>query len=158
MQPPSNPRTESAQGRGQIGFSLIEMMISLLVVTIGLMGMAQLLGIALQQNHFARFNTTAVEIARGKIEELKANFDTGLSLGVSSSDLRAGDHGPVVITVGQTGNPELPPQSLAVTWQVVDMAEEQKRVTVTVRPQGVSSPETNSLVRKTIRMTGLFAP
>ena len=154
----NDTRTKAERGCKQGGFSLIEVMIALLVVAVGLMGMAQLLGIALQQNHFARFNTTAVEVARGKIEELKAGFDTGLSLGVFSSDLTAGNHGPMVITVGQPNNPELPPQALEVTWEVTDMADQQKKVTVTVRPEGVSSPETSTMVRKTIRMTGLFAP
>lgn len=154
----SDMRTESQQPRRQSGFSLIEMMISLLVISIGLMGTAQLLGIALQQNHFARFNTTAVEVARGKIEELKAGFDAGLSQGAFSSDLTAGSHGPTVITVGQPDNPALAPQVLEVTWQVTDLADRQKSVTVTVRPEGVSSPETGTMVRKTITMTGLFAP
>ncbi len=153
-----SPAPNNTRSRAPRGFTILEMMIALVVLGVSLIGMAQLLGVALQQNYFARFNTVAAEMARGKLEELKARYDAQLSTGVASSSLVAGQHGPETITIGDTSGGKVGLQVVAVTWSVVDLAGFQKRVTVTVKPQNVLAPEAGTMKRKTVTMTGLFAP
>jgi len=75
-----------ARWRGEDGLSLIEALIAVAVLTVGLLGAAQLLAIAVQSHLLARETTTASRLATDKIEELmKANFVTDARVQVSSS-------------------------------------------------------------------------
>lgn len=52
------------------GFSLIEVMISMLVVTIGLIGMAQLMAVTTVVHSDARETSMGTELAQAKLDEL----------------------------------------------------------------------------------------
>lgn len=54
------------------GFSLIEALIATAVLTVGVLGLAQLLVAATTANAKARAATTAAILARGKLEELRS--------------------------------------------------------------------------------------
>jgi len=58
--------------RGFSGFSLIETLVATAVLTIGVLGLAQLLVMATAANRNARTVTTAAVLARSKMEELRA--------------------------------------------------------------------------------------
>jgi uncharacterized protein (TIGR02598 family) len=54
------------------GFSLIEVAVATAVLTVGILGLAQLLVVATDANRTARATTTAAVLARSKLEELRA--------------------------------------------------------------------------------------
>ena len=72
--------------RGEAGFSLVETMIASLVLTIGLVGMAQLLAVATIMHSDARQATTGTVLAQAKIDELmKLDFDTSVAIQIGGS-------------------------------------------------------------------------
>ncbi len=62
------------------GFSLIEVLISMLVVTIGMIGMAQLMAVTTVVHSDAREASMATELGQAKIDEL-----TGMDLGTAAA-------------------------------------------------------------------------
>ena len=65
----------SAGPRDAAGFTLVEVMVAMLVLIVGLVGVAQVLAVSLLMHADAREATTATQQAQAKIDELmKANF------------------------------------------------------------------------------------
>jgi type II secretory pathway pseudopilin PulG len=63
--------------RGEAGFSLVEAMVASLVLTVGLVGLLQLLAVATVMHSDARQATSATLLAQSKIDELmKLNLAT----------------------------------------------------------------------------------
>jgi len=56
----------------QLGFTLVEALIALLVLAVGLLGLAQLQGHAMESSAAAKARTTAINLAQQKLEELRA--------------------------------------------------------------------------------------
>ena len=75
------------------GFTLLEVFIAMMLLTVMALGVAQLFGLAIRSTQAARFQTSTTILASQKLEQLRAltwGFDTtGLGLPVSdtSSDL-----------------------------------------------------------------------
>ena len=68
------PRATRAQSRARTaGFSLIEVMVALLVLSIGLLGMAGLLVVAVKTNHSAYLRTQASFVAQSMADRMRAN-------------------------------------------------------------------------------------
>lgn len=63
---------------GQAGFSLIEILISIVILSFGVLGMVGLQGVALQVNRDAHLQSTAVTLARELAEMMRGNKDVGL--------------------------------------------------------------------------------
>lgn len=55
------------------GFTLLEVLIALLVFSLGLLGMAGLLTVAVQTNHSAYLRTQATFLAQGMADRMRAN-------------------------------------------------------------------------------------
>ncbi len=66
-------RIASPAGRGQRGFSLVEVMVALLVTTVGLLGLAALQLTSLKIGHNAYLRGQAVQIAHEIAERMRAN-------------------------------------------------------------------------------------
>lgn len=64
---------------GARGFSLIEVMLALLVTSIGLLGLAALQTVSLKQNHDAYLRSQAVFLAHDMVERMRANRQQALS-------------------------------------------------------------------------------
>lgn len=64
--------------RSQSGFSLIEVLVSVVVLSFGLLGMVGLQAAALQGNRDARLQSTAVSLARELAEMMRGNKDVAL--------------------------------------------------------------------------------
>ena len=79
--------TDTRSARGEAGFSLVETMVASLVLTIGLVGLAQLLAVATIMHSDARHATNGTMQAQAKIDELmKKDFtDAAVLLGGSIS-------------------------------------------------------------------------
>ncbi len=61
--------------RRQLGFNLIEVMIALVVISIGLLGMAILQMTSLQQNQSAYYRSQATLLAYDVVDRMRANMD-----------------------------------------------------------------------------------
>lgn len=62
--------TEPQDAQSEAGFSLVETMVASLVLTIGLVGLAQLLAVATIMHSDARQATTGTVLAQAKLDEL----------------------------------------------------------------------------------------
>lgn len=68
-----NDHTSRGRGRRSHGFSLIEVMVAILVLSIGLLGMAGLLSVSLGNTQNAHFRTQATNLATAALDMLRAN-------------------------------------------------------------------------------------
>ena len=69
------------------GASLIEVLIATLVLTIGLVGMAQLMGVSMLMHLNAREATTATQLAQAKVDELmKLNMATAPAVQITPAN------------------------------------------------------------------------
>ena len=67
------------------GFTLIEAMVATLVLTVGLLAMAELLAVSLRMHQLGRNSTTATRLAQDKFEEMmKMNFNTNPAIPVTN--------------------------------------------------------------------------
>jgi type IV pilus assembly protein PilV len=76
----------------QRGFSLIEMLVALIVFSVGLLSIAGLQTVSKQANFEALQRTTASQIAYGLLEDMRVNGD-GISGYVDAGDLGGGSRG-----------------------------------------------------------------
>ena len=65
--------------RGAAGFSLIEVLVALLVLSIGLLGMAALQAVSLKSNHGAYQRTQATFLAYDMMDRMRANRTSALA-------------------------------------------------------------------------------
>ncbi|VTU28943.1 type IV pilus modification protein PilV [Variovorax sp. PBL-H6] len=69
----------SIQGRSRTtGFSLIEVLVALVVLSFGLLGMVGMQAMALQNNREARLQSVAVDLARELAEMMRGNKDVSM--------------------------------------------------------------------------------
>ena len=103
--------------RSKKGFSLLELLIALLILSVGLLGAAEMQVTSISGNAFSNKLTVATGLAQSKIEELK-------KLPNSDAALSAGDHDEGL----------LPGTAIfSRSTNVNDLSPEVKQVTVTVR-------------------------
>ena len=77
---------EPQDAQGEAGFSLVETMVASLVLTIGLVGLAQLLAVATIMHSDARQATTGTVLAQAKLDELmKADFSLNSAVALGGS-------------------------------------------------------------------------
>ena len=134
------------------GFTLIESVIALLILSSGLLGLAQLFVLAISQNAYGRQNTMAVSVAGNRVETLRNEFNNDLRTGISSADMTAGNHGPVTVTLAPPSNSNQGTFSYNVSWTVAVNGFE-KEVTVVVTP-GSSNVKLN----RNVQLVSHFAP
>jgi Tfp pilus assembly protein PilV len=135
------------------GFSLIEAMIAMVILTVGLLSIAQLVLVSLDKSEFAEYDVKAINVAQGKIEELRGLFGQQVESGVADADLSEGSHGPVTVSL-QTSDGRIQGQlDFQVSWQVQNLAGGRRQVAVSVSP-AVQNPRRS----ETITFTTYFSP
>lgn len=72
------------------GFTLLELLVSSIILAIGILGLAALFPAAMRSTLLTRQNTQAVEICQATIEYLR-------TLPITSEELEEGTHGPDTI-------------------------------------------------------------
>ncbi len=73
----------------QIGFSLIELLVAMVIFTVGLLSIAGLQAVAKKSNYESTQRTSASHIAYGLLEEMRANGD-GIDTYLAAPDLGGG--------------------------------------------------------------------
>ena len=76
-----NPTNE----RGERGFTLIEVLIAMVILTVALVSMAELMAITLRMQMLGRNETAAIRLVQSKIDELVAINFTNASVAVGGS-------------------------------------------------------------------------
>lgn len=84
----SRPRDASRSlSRDQRGFTLVEALVAAVVLTIGLVAVAELLAVSLRMHMLGRESTRATRLAQDKFEELmKVNFSTHPSIQINAAN------------------------------------------------------------------------
>ncbi len=147
---------ERRSRRSSRGFTVIELLVAVAVLSISLLGLAQLLGVAIQQNQLSRYNTAALEVARGKLERLKAQFNRQLETGVPSSDLVDGSHGPESVVLSSQDE-AYGSRMLQVSWRVSSPGGSRKDVQINVNPLGAGN-QNQGLWHKVVTIDTSFTP
>lgn len=78
--------------RPQSGFSLIELLVALIVFTIGLLAIAGLQTVSKQANYESMQRTTAAQVANGMLEDIRTNGG-GIDTYLAAGDLGGGSRG-----------------------------------------------------------------
>lgn len=76
----------------QLGFSLLEMLVALVIFSVGLLAIAGLQTVSKQANYEALQRTTASQVAFGLLEDMRINGD-GLAVYVAAAELGEGSRG-----------------------------------------------------------------
>lgn len=117
------------------GFTLIEAMVAIFILTVGLLSLGQLMLVSLDKSEFAKYDTKAVHLAQAKLEELRTLFGAQVANGgLPLSDLAAGSHGPETVVLRSKSGSLQGTISFQVSWQVVDLSSGRKTISVTVAP------------------------
>ena len=94
------------------GASLIEVLIATLVLTIGLVAMAQLMGVSMLMHLNAREATTATQLAQAKVDELmKLNLATAPAVQITPV-------GPDSLTTDVTNYFDSPQAAITRRWRI----------------------------------------
>jgi len=120
------------------GFSLIELLLAAAVLMTGLLGVAALLGVALQSNVLSKNTTSAVTLAQAKLEELKSNNTTTNVKLVVGGSLESNVTNHHAVTSGYTAR-----------WVVTSVSAKAREVTVRIIPNATNN-QTKTVELKTI--------
>ncbi len=135
----TKPRSREA------GFTLIEAMIAMFILTISLLALAQLMIVSLDKTQFANYDAKAVNLAQSKLEELRTAFGWEVESGGDSDLLATGPHGPETITLPLPPNTLQGVRSFQVSWEVADLNSGRKSVSVTVTPLAANPRQSESI-------------
>lgn len=137
----------------QEGFTVLETLIALTVLAIALLGLAQLVGISINQNAFARHNTVGIQLAQERLEQLRAQYNRELETGVTSANLAAGTYGPETVTLSASDRTGQRDREFLVSWTITPAGGTRKSVSVTVTARNQYALQT-----KTLTIHSLFSP
>ncbi len=104
------------------GFTLIEVLIAMVILTIALVSMAELMAITLRMQMMGKNETSAVRLAQSKIDELVAVNFANASVAVGGS-----------LTANVANYNDDPVDGLKRRWQIQAIAGETRVRTLTVR-------------------------
>ena len=147
-------------GREEAGFSLIETMIGMFILTMGLLSTGQLIYVAMTSSSLARSKGSAAIVAQNKMEFLADLYRQN----AIHADLTVGTHGPEQTTMYSPADGTTVMNRYNVSWTVSTVVTNGKtlkalQVTVTVTPIRDTGTTTNmkSGMNKVVSLTGLFS-
>jgi prepilin-type N-terminal cleavage/methylation domain-containing protein len=136
----------------QAGFTLIETIIAMFILTVAILALGQLVAMAINQNAMSRSVSVGITVAQGQLELLRAAYNRELETGVT--DTRLVDKVRGSTTVSLRSNLDGQPRQFAVTWVVnAPAGTRTKTIQVTARP--LNAFYLNS---RSVTITSHFAP
>ncbi len=142
------------------GFTLIEMMLALVVLTFGLLIAGQMLFVSASSGSLARSKGTAAILAQHKLESLAGLYQQD----PSTADLALGNHGPEQTEIQNPANGTILNRN-NITWSVSTVPDPRgiipvsKLVTVTVTPALPGGGENSKpALNKILNVTTIFSP
>jgi prepilin-type N-terminal cleavage/methylation domain-containing protein len=147
-------------GRAPDGFTLVEMMIAMFILTFGLLAVGQMIYVAVGSASLARSQGNAVVVAQDKLESLADSYRQN----PNTPDLSIGRHGPVLVqVVNPTENYTL--NNFRVDWVVSNVPDPRvgvvlaaRQVLVTVTPIGSNTnPHLVPFLNKVVSIACIFS-
>ncbi len=121
------------------GFTLIEVLIAMVILTIAMVSMAELMAITIRMQMMGRNETAAIRLAQSKVDELVAVNFTNASVAVGGS-----------LTTDVATYNDAPANGFARRWAIAAIAGETRVRTLTVRiTPTVNDRRTNGVVELT---------
>jgi len=142
------------------GFTLIEMMIALLILTVGLLSAGQLMYVAMGSASLARSKGSAATVAQDKLEFLADVYRRNRADG----NLTVGDHGPEQVQV-LNPNSGTVLNRFRIAWNVSIVPDPRagkvltsRLVRVTATPLGTGETVNNRIgLNKTVSVSSIFS-
>jgi len=126
-------------GRNEKGFTLIEVIIAIAILSVGLLALASMQVAAIKGNAHANRLTEATTLAQDKVEEL-----ISLQYTVSSTDTR--------LTAGEDEEVN-PPEGYDISWQIIDGPNTNPKVVQDTKLIIVTIHRDDDLLKKDIVFT-----
>ena len=123
------------------------------ILTVSVLGLAQLMGVSIHQGTYARSNTMAIAVAEQQLEDLRTRYHNDLENDSVSAGLTEGSQTGPAMTLVAPAESAMGSVTFLVSWDVVFQGGKQKAVTVTVTPQNVNSQQMAECT-----MTTVFSP
>lgn len=143
---PAACRCSSAAARDDRGFSLAEVLISMVIMMVGLVAVAQLLAVSVQTHLLGRRTSEASLLATTKLEDLsKLNHTTAAAIQISPN--------PPDTLAANVANYFDQVDGYTRRWQVTAGPADTRRVTVRVLPPANRQPWL-----KTVEVTSIVRP
>ena len=143
------------------GFTLTESLMAILVVTVGLMAVAQMMFVSLAGLTLARAKGTAVMVAQDQLDILTNEYRQD----PDAADLSTGSHTPILVAITNPADgTTLDRYSVAWTVSAVTDARgwtlKSKQVLITVTPIQTTGTDTNIKMRlnKVFNMSTILSP
>ena len=133
-------RTESCR---QEGFTLIETIVAIIIITTGLLMLAQLMVVSINLHENTESDVKSIELAQAKMESLKAQFSHSLTTGTLPADLAPGSHGPETVMVQTSDYDTQNSIYFDLSWDITDLAGGQKQVTLSISPMSYQTDQTD---------------
>lgn len=124
------------KNHNQEGFTLIETIVAIVIITVGLLMLAHLMTVSIVLNERTESNLKSIQLAQGKMESLKAQFNNFVNSGDLPGDLSSGSHGPETITIQTDDSDTQNYLSFDMRWSIIDLSGGMKQVTLSVNPDG----------------------
>jgi prepilin-type N-terminal cleavage/methylation domain-containing protein len=142
------------------GFTLVEMLIAMFILTFGLLAAGQMMYAALGSTSLARSKGNAAVVAQDRLESLADLYRQN----PGATDLTNGAHGPIQVEVLNPGNGQ-PLNRFNVGWNVATVPDPRpgrvlnaRQVTVTVTPIGQGTTvNSRILLNKVVNVTAIFS-
>ncbi len=144
------------------GFSLVETMIAMVILTFGLLAAGQLMYVAMASNSLSRSKGTAMTVGQDKLEFLSDLYRRD----PANADLTNGDHGPEQVAVTNPNDSSIV-NRFNVAWNVSTVPDpragkvlQARLVRVTVTPIQNTGTTANSKIglNKVVNVTAIFSP
>jgi prepilin-type N-terminal cleavage/methylation domain-containing protein len=142
------------------GFTLVEMLIALFILTFGLLAAGQMMAVAMSSSSLARSKGSAAVVAQDRLEALGDLFRQN----AAAADLTVGDHGPIQVQVTNPVSMRAV-NRFNVTWRVSVVPDARGKilnarlVRVTVTPIGAgTTANSRALMNKIVNVSGIFSP
>jgi Tfp pilus assembly protein PilV len=142
------------------GFSLVEILVSLCILTFGLLATAQIVFVSLTSTTLSRSKSLAAFAAQSQLESLAELFSRNPDAG----ELADGNHGPRTVEVANPGEGTVL-NRFSVGWTVSGVTDPRpgrelnaRQVTVTVTPIDVGgSPQPKALFNKVVSISVILS-
>ena len=143
------------------GFSLIETMCALAILSLGLLAVGPLMCVALKSDSLARSKSTAAIAAQNKIESLADLYQRN----PSSEDLMLGNHGPSQTQVVNPGDGTIL-NRYGINWAISEIPDprpdkklDARLIRITVAPITQKGEEnTQPALNKTLNVSTIISP
>ncbi len=157
---PTGNNAEEGRQRSDGGFTLVEMLIAIIILTFGLLAAGQLLMVAMGSSSLSRSKGGAASAAANKVEFLADLYRQN----PNAADLTTGSHGPEVVQILNPINNRVL-NRFNVNWTVATVPDPRagknlnaRMVTVTATPiDGSGASHNMAGLNKTVSVSSIFS-